>query len=81
LRYDSPVQTLVRSATMDTKVSGTPVECGGLVAVLFGAANRDPAQSRSRSGSVSRGHPTTTSPSGRVSTSVLVRRWHGSRRA
>src|SRR5208337_4607892 len=38
------VQTLVRFATMDTKVGGTPVECGGLVAVLFGAANRDPAQ-------------------------------------
>jgi len=44
LRYDSPVQTLVRFATMDTKVGGTPVERGGLVAVLFGAANRDPAQ-------------------------------------
>ncbi len=44
LRYDSPVQTLMRFATMDTKVGGTPVEPGGLVAVLFGAANRDPAK-------------------------------------
>jgi len=44
LRYDSPVQTLMRFAMMDTTVSGTPVECGALVAVLFGAANRDPAQ-------------------------------------
>ncbi len=44
LRYDSPVQTLMRFATMDTNVGGTPVERGGLVAVLCGAANRDPAK-------------------------------------
>jgi len=44
LRYDSPVQTLMRFATIDTEVSGTPVESGALLAVIFGAANRDPAQ-------------------------------------
>jgi cytochrome P450 len=44
LRYDSPVQTLMRFATGETEVSGTPIQPGGLVAVLFGAANRDPAQ-------------------------------------
>jgi len=44
LRYDSPVQTLMRFATIDTVVSGTPVESGALLAVIFGAANRDPAQ-------------------------------------
>ncbi|HYL59590.1 MAG TPA: cytochrome P450, partial [Candidatus Acidoferrales bacterium] len=44
LRYDSPIQTLMRFATTDTTVSGTPVESGALLAVIFGAANRDPAQ-------------------------------------
>ncbi len=44
LRFDSPVQTLMRFAAADTSISGTPVEAGAMVAVLFGAANRDPAQ-------------------------------------
>jgi cytochrome P450 len=44
LRYDSPVQTLMRFAAQDTEVGGTPIEKDALVAVLFGAANRDPAQ-------------------------------------
>jgi cytochrome P450 len=44
LRYDSPVQTLMRFATQDSDVGGTRIETGGMVAVLFGAANRDPAQ-------------------------------------
>ncbi len=44
LRYDSPVQTLMRFAAENTGISGTPVETGAMVAVIFGAANRDPAQ-------------------------------------
>ena len=44
LRYDSPVQTLMRFATCDADVGGTKVNKGMLVAILFGAANRDPAQ-------------------------------------
>ncbi|HEY6420475.1 MAG TPA: cytochrome P450 [Candidatus Binataceae bacterium] len=44
LRYDSPVQTLMRFATADTEVGGTRIETGAFVMVLFGAANRDPAQ-------------------------------------
>lgn len=44
LRYDSPVQTLVRFAAADTEVGGTRIETGAVVAVFFGAANRDPAQ-------------------------------------
>jgi cytochrome P450 len=44
LRYDSPVQTLMRFATKDIEVGGTMIETGKVVAVMFGAANRDPAQ-------------------------------------
>ncbi len=44
LRYDSPVQTLMRFAANDTEIGGTPVETGAMIAVLFGAANRDPVQ-------------------------------------
>ena len=44
LRFDSPVQTLMRFATTDTDIGGTRVEKGMLVATMFGAANRDPAQ-------------------------------------
>jgi len=44
LRYDAPVQTLVRVARTDSDIGGTHVEAGTLVAILFGAANRDPAQ-------------------------------------
>jgi len=44
LRYDAPVQTLVRIAKTDSDLGGTRIEAGSLVAILFGAANRDPAQ-------------------------------------
>ena len=44
LRYDAPVQTLVRIARAESEIGGTRVEAGSLVAILFGAANRDPAQ-------------------------------------
>jgi cytochrome P450 len=44
LRYDSPVQILMRFATCNTEVAGTPIEKGSTAFVMFGAANRDPAQ-------------------------------------
>ena len=44
LRYDSPVQMLLRFAQRDTEVGGTRIEAGAVVAVIFGAANRDPAK-------------------------------------
>ena len=44
LRYDAPVQTLIRVARTDSEIGGSRVEAGTLVAILFGAANRDPAQ-------------------------------------
>jgi cytochrome P450 len=44
LRYDSPVQILMRFATCDTEVGGTPIAKGETAFVMFGAANRDPAQ-------------------------------------
>jgi cytochrome P450 len=44
LRYDSPVQTLMRFATRDIEIGGTAIAAGNVVATMFGAANRDPAQ-------------------------------------
>jgi cytochrome P450 len=43
-RYDSPVQMVLRYSTADTCVGGTEIERGAAVALLLGAANRDPAR-------------------------------------
>lgn len=44
LRFDSPVQGTTRACVRRTTVGGVTVERGQLVLMLFGAANRDPAQ-------------------------------------
>ena len=44
LRYDSPVQGLVRFARRDTPVGGTTIAAGDIVLCMLGAANHDPAQ-------------------------------------
>lgn len=41
LRYDPPVQLLMRYALRDAQVAGTPVPAGSFVLLLLGAANRD----------------------------------------
>ena len=41
LRYDSPVQGLVRFATRDASVGTQPVAKGDTVLIMLGAANRD----------------------------------------
>jgi len=43
LRFDSALQLFERTATEDLEVAGQRVEAGQKVAVLLGAANRDPA--------------------------------------
>jgi len=43
LRYDSPVQLTDRVATVDCEIAGQPIRRGSVVALLLGAANRDPA--------------------------------------
>lgn len=43
LRYDPPVQVAVRVASADLDLAGQRVPAGHQVAVLLGAANRDPA--------------------------------------
>jgi cytochrome P450 len=43
LRFDSALQLFERTATEDLEVAGQVVEAGQKVAVLLGAANRDPA--------------------------------------
>jgi cytochrome P450 len=42
LRFDSPVQFLARTALADTEVSGTPIKSGDRLALMWGAASRDP---------------------------------------
>ncbi len=44
LRYDSPVQMSGRVAMEDMTIGGRQIRKGDFVAVLFGAANRDPEQ-------------------------------------
>jgi cytochrome P450 len=43
LRYDSPVQMTVRTATEDVEVGGRVIAAGRSVVVFIGGANRDPA--------------------------------------
>ncbi|MGE3856299.1 MAG: cytochrome P450 [Dehalococcoidia bacterium] len=44
LRYDSPVQGIVRFATRDVEIGGRAIAKGEVVMGMTGAANRDPAQ-------------------------------------
>ena len=44
LRFDSPVQMVLRFATSETRLSGTSISEGTLIFVMLGAANRDPAK-------------------------------------
>ena len=41
-RLESPVQNMFRLSTCETQIAGTQVPAGTKVAVMFGAANRDP---------------------------------------
>jgi cytochrome P450 len=43
LRLESPVQTMFRTATVDTSLGDVEIPAGGRVVLLIGAANRDPA--------------------------------------
>ncbi|PTL81053.1 cytochrome P450 [Vitiosangium sp. GDMCC 1.1324] len=42
LRYDGPVQAILRVTTRDTEVAGHPIPKDSRVMLLIGAANRDP---------------------------------------
>lgn len=44
LRFDTPLQLFERTALTDTAVAGAAVPAGTRVALLMGAANRDPAR-------------------------------------
>ena len=43
LRFDSPIQVDFRRVLTDREVNGFPVRKGDTIAVLLGAANRDPS--------------------------------------
>ena len=59
-RFDSPIQTVFRTATRDCQIAGTPIAKGSLVAALIGSANRDerrfPDPDRLDVGRDARGH-------------------------
>lgn len=42
LRYESPVQSISRTALVDTQIAATPIRRGETVHLVIGAANRDP---------------------------------------
>lgn len=44
LRCESPVQFLTRAVPSDTEVAGVPIPADGVILLLLGAANRDPAR-------------------------------------
>lgn len=44
LRYDSPVQATDRVVSVECEIAGRPLRRGAVVALLLGAANRDPAR-------------------------------------
>lgn len=44
LRWVAPIGTMMRTATRDTEVNGTPVPAGTPVSCILAAANRDPAR-------------------------------------
>ena len=44
LRCESPVQFLTRAVPEDTEIDGVPIQKDGVILLLLGAANRDPAR-------------------------------------
>jgi cytochrome P450 len=42
LRFESPVQGIMRTVTCDTVLGGTPLKAGATLLLRFGAANQDP---------------------------------------
>lgn len=44
LRWECPLLTIMRTATVDTEVECVPIPAGGAVTTHLGAANRDPAR-------------------------------------
>jgi cytochrome P450 len=44
LRFESPVQGLMRTVTRDVTISGTPLKAGDTILMRFGAANQDAAK-------------------------------------
>ncbi|MCV7372180.1 cytochrome P450 [Mycolicibacterium arabiense] len=43
IRWTTPVKTFMRTATADTVLGGVPLDAGTAVAMIYPAANRDPA--------------------------------------
>ena len=41
MRYNTPVQTIMRNTTCDTEVASVPIPREALVFVMLGSANRD----------------------------------------
>ena len=81
LRFLAPVQfTKPRYARKDVDLDGVRVKRGDRVMAMLAAANMDPAATKLRSGSISRGAPTATLHWGPASISASGASSHASRR-
>jgi cytochrome P450 len=79
LRYDSPLQRTFRVATERFDLAGQDIQQGQIVAMMLGAANRDPAQFPNPDVFDVARTDIATWRSDRVFTPVSARRWHASK--